>query len=107
MLFPSLITHKHLAEPRRRQPGKAGDAQHPEVQGSSSVLLQPYHCIYLHVEELRGIFQIVLHCLLAAAGTAGAKSHLSVVCIKWPELEAADVLTHGGAGCEGGWLSDK
>lgn len=46
------------------------------------------------MEELRGIFQIVLHCLLAAAGTAGAKSYLSVVCIKWPELGAADVLMH-------------
>lgn len=58
------------------------------------------------MEELRGIFQIVLDCLLAATGTAGAKSHLSLVWIKWPELEA-DVLTHGGAGCEGGWLSDQ
>lgn len=51
--------------------------------------------------------EIVLSCFLASAGTAGAKSHVSMVWIKWPELETAEVLTRGGAGCEGGWLSDK
>lgn len=73
--------------------------------GDRCTLVTAFTCTWRNQEEF--FRQIVLSYLLASAGTAGAKSHVSVVWIKWPELEVAEVLTHEGAGCEGGWLSDK